>query len=436
MARIAACSFALSLSLLTTLTQAAEPDSWPQWRGPNRDGISSSTGLLQSWETQKPKLRWMSEGAGSGYASVSIADGKIFTSGNTGAGQAIVAMSQADGSVLWKTVVTAEDPEHGFKGSRTTPTYDQGRLYVVASNGQLICLDARNGDILWSNDWVADYGANMMSKWGFSESPLVDGDRVLCTPGGPEAMVVCFDKHDGSEIWKSKVPAKIDDGLNYKGKQLKKGAGYSSIVVSHGAGVKQYVQLVGQGVVGVRASDGQYLWGYEEVNNSTANIPTPVAVGDYVFCSTSYGTGSALLKLSGKGGGVKAEEVYQLNDKQLQNHHGGFVQLGDYIYGGHDHSKGYPFCIQWRTGEIVWGGARNKGPGSGSAAVTYADGNLIFRYDNGTVALIEASPNGYKLKGTFTPEYQQGKSWAHPVVLDGLLYLREQDKMMCYDLRP
>ncbi len=184
----------------------------------------------------------------------------------------------------------------------------------------------------------------------------------------------------------------------------------------------------------MRASDGRFLWGYNKVANGTANIPKPIITGDHVFCSTGYGTGAGLVKLSKDGDGVKAEEVYFLSGKTFQNHHGGMIQIGDYVYSGAQHNNGFPACLELATGKIVWGG-KLRGPGEGSAAIVYADGHLVFRYQNGVLALIEATPTEYRLKGSFKPAYQQGKSWAHPVIANGKLYLREQDKLMCYDVR-
>jgi outer membrane protein assembly factor BamB len=420
----------LLLLLLTTasllLAEEAAQDAWTGWRGPGRNGISPDTGLLRDWDATPPRLLWMAEGCGKGYAGVSVADGRIYTTGNLPEGQAVIALDAADGSVIWRQPVTDAPPRHGYDGSRCTPTINGDRLYVVASNGEIVCLRAADGEILWSKDFRKEWSGRMMSGWGFSECPLVDGDLVLCTPGGEDATIVALDKMTGDEVWRCAVPEFEGAG--------KRGAGYSSIVISHGGGVKQYVQLLGAGVVGVRASDGKFLWGYGGVANGTANIPTCLVEGDYVFCSTGYRAGSALLKLTADGqGGVSAEEVYYLNGSQLQNHHGGMVLIDGYVYCGHGHNNGFPICVNLETGEIAWGGDE-RGPGSGSAAVTAADGLLVFRYQSGEVALIEATPGEYRLRGVLTPAYQEGRSWAHPVIIGGKLYLREQDKLMCYDV--
>ncbi|MBC7854986.1 MAG: PQQ-like beta-propeller repeat protein, partial [Pirellulaceae bacterium] len=399
--------------------------SWPQWRGPNRDEISPDRGLLKDWNEKAPQHVWTAEGMGSGYAGVSLADGKIYTTGDFPDGQRVVALN-LEGKVLWSKNITSSPPKHDRDGSRCTPSVDGERLFAIASSGKIVCLKSEDGEEVWSRDF-SEFGGKMMSKWGFSESPLVDGDRVLCTPGGADAMLVALDKLTGKDIWKCKVPQ-----VGPKGKE---GAGYSGIVISSGGGVKQYVQLIGRGVIGVRASDGKYLWGYNAVANGTANIPTPLVDGDFIFCSTGYQTGSALLQLTADGDGVNVEEKYFLDATKLQNHHGGMVLKDGYVYCGHKHNNGLPICVELETGKVVWGG-EERGPGSGSAAVTYADGNLVFRYQSGEVALIEASPSSYKLKGSFKPQFV-GKSpcWAHPVVIGGRLYLRDQDKLMCYDVR-
>ncbi len=265
-----------------------------------------------------------------------------------------------------------------------------------------------------------------MSGWGYSESPLIDGDRLICSPGGKDAMIVALDKKTGNEIWACEV-----DDLGEKGKD---GAGYSTVVISEAAGIKQYVQLTGRGLIGVRAKDGKLLWNYNRVANGTANIPTPIVSGDHVFASTGYGTGAFILKLSKRGAtGVKAEEEYFLESNTLQNHHGGMIRIGDHLYTGHKHNEGFPICVEISSGDVLWGGDE-RGPGSGSAAITAVDGHLIFRYQNGIVALIEATPDEYRLKASFKPVHQEKESWAHPVVANGRLLLREQDKLMCYDL--
>lgn len=413
--------FCLAVLLSAQSSFAAE---WPQWRGPQRDGIAKEPGLTLDWEAKPPQHQWTIEGMGAGYASLSIADGKMYSTGNFDDGQAVVCIDLGTRQRVWKTPLTVKAPEHSFPGSRCTPTLDGPNLYVVTSDGQIACLRRNSGEVVWRKNFKQEWNGKLMSGWGFSEAPLVDGELVLCTPGGTEALVVALNKQTGAEAWRVAAP-NVGQG--------KDGAGYSSIVISEAAGVKQYVQMYGHGLLGIRAADGKVLWTYDKVANGTANIPTPLCHGDFVFASTSYNAGAALVKLSRDGEGVKAEEVYFLEGKTFQNHHGGMIMQGDFVYAGHQQNKGFPICVHWPSGEVKWGGDIRP-VGSGSAAITAVNNQLIFRYEDGTVALIAASPDSYQLKGSFRPEYQQDKSWSHPVVLDGKLYLREQDKLMCYQL--
>lgn len=406
-------------------------DDWLQWRGADRANRSSETGLFKTWGADGPPLVWMAEGLGSGYASVSVAGDRIYTTGNDADSQFAVAIDAKSGAVAWKQPITSQPPKHNYEGSRTTPTIDGDRLYMVSSDGRIVCLNREDGTEIWSRSFQ-DWQGKMMSGWGYSESPLVDGDRVICTPGGDRGMVVAIDKLTGDEVWASRLPSfERKSGLN--GKPLKDGAGYSSLVISEGAGVKQYIQLVGRGLIGIRASDGKFLWEYGRVANGTANIPTALVDGDYVFTSTGYGTGSALLKLVRQGDEVRAEEVYWLDGNQLQNKHGGMTLVDGHIYCGHGNGTGMPICVNMQTGDIDWGPERAKG--SGETSLIYADGHIVFRREDGTVILAKATPEKYDVVQTFKPAYQAGKTWAHPVIADGMLYLREQDKLMCYKLK-
>jgi len=388
-----------------------------------RDGISGDKGLLDRWPKGGPQLKWKATGLGVGFSSISIADGKIFTIGDHDGDQWLIALDLAHGKKVWETKI-GKAWVNNYSGSRSTPTVDGDRLYVLGTHGDLVCATIKNGTVVWRRSLPADFQGHMHSIWGYAESPLVDGQKVVCTPGGPEAGIVALNKKSGREIWRCTIPELGPNGSD--------GAGYSSIVVSTAAGVRQYVQLMGRGVVGVAASNGKFLWGYNRIANGTANIPTPLVSKEFVFCSTGYRTGAALLKLRSDGEGVAADEVYFLDGKKLQNHHGGMVMIGDYIYCGHGHKAGAPTCLEWRTGEIKW--RRDRGPGSGSAAVVYADGHVYFRYENGLMALLTATPKEYEERGTFEIPECEEPSWSVPVVAGGRLYLREQDNLFVYDV--
>jgi outer membrane protein assembly factor BamB len=380
--------------------------------------------LLDRW-SGAPPLVWKAANLGRGFSSISIDAGRVFTMGDSSGRQFVIALDLA-GKELWRTPVGDEWEPGGYAGPRSTPTVDGPLVYALGPHGDLVCLEASDGREVWRRGIERDFGGRMHSGWGYSESLLVDGSKLVCTPGGNDAALVALDKKSGREIWRASIPE--------LGSQGGDGAAYSSIVTTNGGGVRQYVQLMGRGLVGVDARTGRFLWGYNRVANGTANIPTPVVSGDYVFCSSGYQAGAALLKLVAVGNGVRADEVYFLEGRTFQNHHGGMILLGDYLYAGHGHNAGAPTCLEWKTGKIVW--RHNRGPGTGSAAVAYADGSLYFRFQNGLMALIAATPAGYEEKGTFEIPGVQEPSWSHPVVAGGRLYLREQDALFCYDVSP
>lgn len=410
---------------MCAISSAADPTSWPRFRGPNGGGVCLETGLLQAIPEGGPELLWKIDGLGVGYSSLSIADGRLFTMGDRQQdgqqSQCVIAYDLQTQDELWSRRV---GPPHR-DGPRCTPTLDGERLYALGTNADLVCLRAASGQIVWKRNLVDDFGGKMMSVWKFSESPIVDGDQLVCTPGGPQATMVALDKKTGELIWKCAMP-----DIGSRGKD---GAGYATIVVAEIEGVRQYITIVGRGAIGVEATSGQFLWGYNRIANRVANIPSAVVRDNLVFVTTSYSTGSALLRLTRSGRQFDVEERYFLGPDQFENHHGGVVLLGDYLYGGDGFNSGRPVCLEFETGRIVW---KPEQPGQGSAAVLYADGQLYFRYDkDGLVALIEATPDSYRLNGTFKAPTGGGPAWPHPVIHDGRLYLRHKDLLMCYDVR-
>jgi len=417
-AHIPAKSVGCILCLLASQAAALAGD-WPSWRGPLRDAVARETGLLAEWPDGGPPLKWKIDGLGGGYSSIAISSGRIMTIGNRDGTAVLIALDQTSGNELWAAAVGPGEPN-------CTPTIDNGRVYALGREGDLVCVEAKSGRELWRRHLGNDFGGRMMSGWGYSESPLVDGDRLICTPGATDAVLLALDKHSGDVVWKAPAPS----GGTTRGTA---GAGYSSVVVSNACGVRQYVQLAGQGLISAAADDGRLLWTYNRIANGTANIPTPIIDGDHVFCSSGYGTGAALLKVIARDGNVGIEEVYFLPAKTMQNHHGGMVLVDGYIYCGHGHNDGFPICLEMKTGKVAWRGGR--GPGSGSAAVLHADGHLYFRYEDGVMALIATRPDTYQLKGQFRLATVNGKSWPHPVIADGLMYLRDQQTLLCYDVR-
>jgi outer membrane protein assembly factor BamB len=411
-------------------TRSAEPASrvadWPRFHGPNSDSICPETGLLAKWPKAGPPLAWKLEGLGKGYSTVSIAGGRLFTMGDLKLdgqeeAQFVMAFDLQSHKRLWAVRV---GPPHEDGGPRCTPTVDEELVYCLGTDGDLVCVEAATGKVRWQKNLAKDFGGKMMSGWKYSESPLVDGPRLLCTPGGNDAIIVALDKQTGEPIWRAAMPE-----LGPKGKD---GAGYSSMVVAEIDGVRQYVQMVGRGVVAVEAESGKFLWSCNKIANSVANITAPIVRGNQVFCTTSYKTGSTLVEVRRRGNAFEAKEIYFLGPKEFENHHGGVILLGKHVYGGSGQNAGEPVCLELATGKIAWS---EKAPARGSAAVLYADGHLYFRYDTGTVVLVQTTPKAFRVTGTFMPLTGEGPAWAHPVIHDGKLYLRHGDVLGCYDLR-
>jgi outer membrane protein assembly factor BamB len=425
---VGVCSLLVALVAIAVSALAVElamHKSWPTFRGEARTGHVADSGLLQAWPEDGPKLVWKAEGAGRGYASVAIVDGKIYTLGDklsTADGddnEYLSCFDQATGKQLWKTK-TGEPWNKGqpsWQGSRSTPTVDGDRVYVVTPSAVLVCCKT-SGEELWRKDLLKDFEGKKADGWGSSESPLIDGNLLICTPGGPKNTMVALDKMTGDKIWSC---AREED----------RGAGHSSAVISNIGGTKVYVQNTGSGTMGVRASDGKLLWEFD-VDKIPAVIPVPVVRDDLVFFVAGYGMGGALLKqVPGEDGNVSMEVVYPLK-KELASKHGGVVLVGDYIYGDSE-DRGIPWCADLKTGEVKW---KSRGSGKNSMSITAADGHLYMHYADGTMALVKASPEAFEEVGHFTvPGSGDRPSWAHPVVLDGKLYVREGDLICCYDVR-
>jgi outer membrane protein assembly factor BamB len=429
---LVAATVALCIPLLAA--DIPGPTDWPQWRGLDRTGISKETGLLKAWPKDGPPKVWTAKGLGGGYGSPIVVAGKIYGLGKIDGKEVIWCLNEKDGSELWsKPFATPNNVGYG-EGPRCTPTYSSdatngGLIYAVGVSGDLVCLKADSGSELWSKNYGKEFGGKMMSGWGFSESPLIDGDKLICTPGSDTAAIVALNKSTGEVIWKSAVP-KCG------------GAGYASLIKATVGEVPMYITVLGKsgGVVAVHAETGKELWRYTKVNNGTANIPTVIFRDDHVWCSTGYGDGgSALLKLTAEGKDKVAAKEVKYYDKSLQNHQGGMVLVGDYVYFGANHGQGYPSCVDFKTGDIMYHLAKSLGGGGGSAAVAYADGMLYYQYQNGQMVMLNATPDESKLKvaGSFmVPDpVKNVAKWAHPIIANGMLFLRDQDKLHCYNIK-
>ncbi len=431
MVRVRSTSLVIPTCVLALAATAAAAADWHQWRGPNRDGKSPETGLLQEWPEGGPPLVWRTSGLGAGYSSLSVVGERIFTLGDLEDGQYALAVSVDGGNRLWKQRVgQVHDQDEKRPGPRSTPTFDAGRLYAITTDGDLVCLDAGSGEERWRRSLGKDFDGYLMRamgsyEWRFSESPLVDGDRVVVTPGHVQALMVALHKETGEEIWRTAGRRLGPIGAD--------GAGYSSAVISEAAGTRQYVQLVGRGLIGVEAETGKLLWSYNRVASDIANIATPIVSGDHVFASAGYGTGSALIKIRRDDEGFHADEAYFLTADVVQNHHGELILHQGTVYTGTGHNKGFPIAVDFLSGEVRWGPERNAG--LESAAVIYADGRLYFRYRDGRMILVEATPEAYRERGTFLIPDVEKQSWVQPVIAGGQLYLREQDNLFRYDVR-
>ena len=412
------------LGVAMSTASAASPDeSWPSFRGPQRTGVSPDTNLLPSWPTEGPHLLWQSAGAGRGYSSLAVVGKRIYTLGDSPSTaddkeEYLLCFDQTDGKQLWKTKIGPawNTGKPMWQSSRSTPTIDGDRIYLLTAHGELICCDTKGGE-LWRKDLKKDFDGQKADGWGYSESVLIDGDKLICTPGGEKHTLVALAKKTGETLWTTSRP---DD----------RGAAHASTVIANVGGTRVYVQVTGSGPMGVRASDGKLLWTYD-IEKTTAVIPTPIVRGDLVFFSAGYGRGGALLKQVAKGDEITAEEIYSLN-RELGNKHGGVVLVGDYVYGDSE-DRGIPFCAELMTGNIKW---KARGSGSNSASIVAADGHLYIRYADGTMTLAKASPDALEEVGSFkVPGSGDRPSWSHPVVVDGKLFLREGDVVLCYELR-
>jgi outer membrane protein assembly factor BamB len=381
---------------------------WPQWRGVERNGVSPETGLLKSWPTGGPPLVWKTQGLGEGYSAFSISGGLLFTQGQRGDQEFVLAIDTKTGKKVWETLTGKSFREQRGHGPRGTPTLDGDVLYAEAADGTLVCLNQRTGAKIWTVDLMKRFDTDVI-HWGMSESPLVDGDRLIVTPGGRGSAIVALNKKTGETIWKSQSDR----------------AGYSSAITFDLGGIHQMAILTGNAAVGLNLQNGELLWRYDKVSNRTANIATPIYRDGYVFVSTAYGTGCALLKLTPEGGGVKMTEVYF--NREMMNHYTSSVLVGDYLYG---FSNAILTAMKFQTGEVVW---KDRSVGKGN--VTYAEGKLYALSEDGVVGLIEATPAGYKEISRFSIQRNQFPTWTPPVISNGRMYLREQDNLYCYDIK-
>jgi outer membrane protein assembly factor BamB len=388
---------------------AADAPSWPRFHGPKGDNLSTDTGLLKEWPKDGPKLLWTASGMGEGYATVSIADGIIYTDGNINGQTTIIAMDM-DGKVLWKVPNgKAFADKNSYPGTRGTPTIEGDRLYLESPLGEIGCFNAKTGKEIWRADILKEFGGKNI-QWALSESPVIDGDRVICTPGGPKTALAALDKMTGKVVWKS--PSAVD------------AAGYATPAVVEYQGLRMVLTMMSKSLVGVNAQDGKLLFRHPHETPYDMNVQTPIFRDGQVFIATV--SGAEAIKLSVDGQTVKAKQVWE--SKALDNHHGGVILLDGYLYGSC--STGW-VCLEWKTGKQMY---KERGVRKGS--LTYADGMLYTLGENSTMGLVKAEPEAHKVVSQFKlPKGGEGASWAHPVVCGGRLYIRHGDFLYVYDVK-
>ncbi len=402
-------ALALTLGLTAGTGAQTTPGDWPQWRGPDRSGVSRETGLLQAWPAGGPALVWSAANLGAGYGSIAVSGDRIFVQGLVNGQSVVSALARGDGKSVWSKAIGRGGSNEQGSGPRGTPTVDGDRLYVLTEMGDLACLK-HDGSLVWQRNILKEFGASNI-PWLISESPLIDGDHVIVSPGGRGAGMVALDKLTGRTVWTTK--------------ELSDEAGYASPIVADIANVRAIMTFTAEAAVGVRASDGKLMWRFPQVANNTANIATPVFADGKVFYSSNYGTGGMLLGLQAENGSVLAKEIYFT--REMQNHHGGVVAVNGYLYG---YNNAILTCLEFATGKMMW---RHRSVGKGSLVA--ADGHLYVLGENNTVGLVEATSAGYREKGRFDIRDQGAPSWANPVVSGGRLYLRNQGTLAVYDVR-
>ena len=360
-----------SMLLVFAVSSVVRAGDWPQWRGPNRDNVSQETGLLKEWPLDGPPLLWRAEKLGAGVPSVAVAGGEVFVLGYREEKEWLSAVREEDGTVAWSVPVGPVVKELSVMRwlSQRTPTVDGDRIYAFTARGELICLATADGKEHWRKDYTKDF-LGKPGSWGYCDFPLVDGDRLICTPGGAESTLVALDKKTGALAWKCAGTGNSRST-------------YGGVVVSEAGRTRQYVHQFDTDVVGVSANDGKLLWHYADLSDTRGNVHTALIQGDEVFASCGWGRGAALLKLSAEGGTVRMEPLYAAKlpfDAWLCIS----IGLGEFVHAA------YGFSAEWKTGKPV----ARKGGGSGRITMTCADGRLYYRDGNNVVTLVEVNDKG------------------------------------------
>jgi outer membrane protein assembly factor BamB len=396
--------------------QAAKKEAavaeWNQFRGPNRDGISTETGLLKEWPAGGPPQVWKATGIGKGYSSVCAWGTKLFTMGETDGKAYVVCLNAADGKILWKTEVGAGgSPGDQGEGPRGTPATDGTLVFALSLNGELVCVQAATGRLVWKKT-MQQLGGGGTPGWGWSESPVLDGVALVVSPGG-SGGVTALNKATGAPLWTAKT---------------KGGAHYTSLGIADIGGIRQYLYFNDQTVTGIATRTGQIAWTTDR-SGRTAIASTPVYAAGMVLVSSAYGVGHTGFRVAGAGGRFQVQKAYE--GREMESHHGGLVAIGDHVYGPNENSV---VCCDIKTGKVAW---QDRSVGKGS--VVAAEGHLYVRGEGGGMALIEATPTAYKEKGRFnapkTSIPRGNAAWANPAIIAGKLYIRDWDSLYCYDIK-
>ena len=385
--------------------------SWPQFHGPLRDNMSRETGLLKEWPAGGPKLLWRFSGCGKGYATVSIAEGLAFTSGDFGDEEYVLAVD-LNGKFKWKTL-NGKAWKGPQAGSRTTPTYSDGMVYQLNAYGVLSAFEAATGKPVWSVN-VAERFDSRVRNWGYAENLAIEDNLLLCTPGGSKGRVVALDKKTGTTIWAN---TEIQDFAAYG----------SPVIVSHG-GARMFINFLHETVAGVEVRTGKLLWSHPHASTCDQNVTSPLYLDGNVFVTSGHRGGGRRFKLDAATG--KTEELWF--DKNFDNCHGGVIYVDGHLYfcGCRLYNKGL-ICVDFATGQKCY-----RAEEIGKVSVTYADGHLYCFGNDGEMMLVKISPQAAQIVSRFTiPRNDNVHTLAHPVICDGKLYLRHLDDLLVYDIR-
>jgi outer membrane protein assembly factor BamB len=406
---------AFILVVLPSTLITAQNKDWPSFHGADRTNKSTETGLLKTWPANGPALLWTITDLGEGYSSVSSGDGLLYIAGKD-MNQTNLFCFDLSGKLVWKKAngkawTTTLSWASAYNGARSTPTYDKGVVYHLGEAGRLTAYEAKTGKEIWTKELAKEFEAEI-PEYGYSESVLIDGNKLFVKPAGKKGYQVCLDKRTGETVWtNSSISGTI---------------GYNSSVIDEYGGYRQLVSASSDCFYGIDTNTGKLLWKIDFVNQRELNLTDAVCFNEYVFLTSGYGKGSMLVRLSKSSAGMNAEKVWQ--SELMDNHHGGVILHNGYVYGSGSNARGW-FCLDFLTGKQIW---KTEGKGS----LTYADGMLYLLDERGTMRLVKATPEKYEKTGEFkVPRGGESMFWAHPVVCGNRLYIRHGDKLFAYDIK-